>query len=271
MRRAALTWLVVATTVPAMAMAAVERKPVQRVRITASAAEPSVVLGSSVAISGQVSPQISKLPLLLQQRTGQKWLITARQRTKTDGSFSFNARPRRHGQSYWRVVTAPSTQQRATGTSPPLSIFAVQWSYLAKFQVVQSDDASSTGEWSTQPAGTNGIDYGHAIVMDPGCQNGDGGDFWIDYDLARHYTRLQTTVGIRDDAETTASASFQLIADGTVLTSGNLRLGMSVPIDVSVTGVLRLRLFISEADAPNDDCGFQEPASIVWGNPQVLG
>jgi hypothetical protein len=245
-----------------------------KVTISAAAATPSVILGTTDAISGTVSPAVPHLKLALQEQAGKTWTTWASRRVSSSGSFVFKAKPRRHGASVWRIAV-PTRSRLATGVSPHVNIRALSWFYLAKLQEVRDDAASGTGQWSTGPAESNGVNYSHPVDMEAGCNNSDGGDYWVDFNLARRYTQFTATVGLRDDAPTNYPVSFKLIADGQTLASGTLTLGKATPIAVSVSNVLRLRLFINDPQSTTleDDCGtgIYEPATVVWGNASVLG
>lgn len=245
-----------------------------KVKITASAATPSVILGTTDAISGTVTPAVARLNVVLQQQHGKTWTTSASRRISSSGSFVFGARPRQHGASIWRIAV-PTRSRLATGASPRVSIRALSWFYLAKLQEVQDDEASGTGMWSTDPAESNGVTYSHPVDTEAGCSNSDGGDYWVDFNLARRYTQFTATVGLEDDAPSNYPVSFKLIADGQTLASGTLTLGTATPIAVSVSNVLRLRLFINDPQSPTpeDYCGtgIDEPAVVVWGNAAVLG
>lgn len=88
----------------------------------------------------------------------------------------------------------------------------------------------------------------------------------VGFDLARGYRILRATVGLSDDSKSDSIARVEVYADGRPLFSQDLALGQAVPIDLDVTGVLRLELLVTKL-APQS----YDSALVVWGDAQVLG
>jgi hypothetical protein len=64
------------------------------------------------------------------------------------------------------------------------------------------------------------------------------------------------------------------VLDATVgreLGGGSVSPGSPLPIDVPVNGVVRLRLLMTDPDAPNLLCGSSKaPAAVIWGDAQLV-
>lgn len=181
-------------------------------------------------------------------------------RVRSDGSFVFPARPRTHGRTFWRVVTATKSV-RAIGKSAVVAIAAYQWTWLNTFSKVGTDSG-----WYSDPADANGVHYAHPLVNRSDCY-GDG-ENWIEFDLGRHFKQLEATVSMRDDAQTDARSSFTVIVDGQTVASGDVRLGISKRFNVGVGKGLRLRLQETNPAAGSRAC---TDGNVVWGNIRVLG
>jgi hypothetical protein len=105
--------------------------------------------------------------------------------------------------------------------------------------------------------------------MEPGCENADGGDYWLDYDLGRHWSTFTATVGALETDPSDASATYTVYGDGERLASGNVSLTQARNLRISVKKYLRLRLLVNDPQAPNRSCGFSDNYYYVWGNAQL--
>ena len=132
------------------------------------------------------------------------------------------------------------------------------------------DYASSTGVDAQGSYSVNGVTYGHSVVLNPGCQNGDGGDMWIEYDLGKSWSLLTATVGASDTDADDAAFTYTVYGDGSVLASGHAALSQPASLRVNVRGYLRLRLMISDPASTNRECGFSNgPHDYVWGDAML--
>ncbi len=167
-----------------------------------------------------------------------------------------------------------SSEASATAQSAPPPTQTVsappRTAYLSQMNTVGFDYASSTGTDDQGSYSIGGVTYGHSVVLNPGCQNGDGGDFWIEYDLGKSWSLLTATVGASDTDADDAAFSYTVYGDGRVLTSGHATLSQQASVRVNVSGYLRLRLMISDPGSPNRECGFSNgPHDYVWGNAML--
>ena len=138
--------------------------------------------------------------------------------------------------------------------------------YLDEMEAAEYGSGRTGGIYEESEATSNGVTYVHVIVGRTGCQ-GDA-TAWVDYSLGRAWSRSSTTVGLRDDAPVEATqVSLNLYADGTQIARGSVSLGTATPVDVSVSGVLRLRLEIVDPRGPEVMCGFAKQAKAVFANP----
>jgi serine/threonine-protein kinase len=105
----------------------------------------------------------------------------------------------------------------------------------------------------------NGTAYTRSVFFDT-YDDGDAG-----WDLGRHYRRLRAVVGLRDDAPSGSKMKLEVFADGRSIFARNIALGETVPIDLDVTGVLRLRL------TATDLVDNYQRSAAVFGDAAVLG
>lgn len=161
------------------------------------------------------------------------------------------------------AASTTTTVSGATPTGADGSPVGSGPTYLSSTQAVGYD--SNGGGYRQGAYATNGVSYGHSLAVSPSC--GDGGDDWIDYNLSRAHTTFTATVGVSDDSAPQTTSTYSVLLDGKVAATGQLRLGMSVPLTLPVTGVLRLRLLISAPKAMTscNNGKFQ----TVWGDAQV--
>ncbi len=114
---------------------------------------------------------------------------------------------------------------------------------------------------STDPASVSGVAYAHPVGL--GAASGGA---TVEYDLGRHYRRMQATIGLQDDSSSTDSVKIEIFGDGRVLFSQDMTIGQVAPLDIDVTGVLRLRLV---ATTLQHTCCTGSVA--VFGDIRVLG
>ncbi|WP_433292436.1 NPCBM/NEW2 domain-containing protein [Actinoplanes sp. CA-030573] len=146
----------------------------------------------------------------------------------------------------------------------------VQTSFLTDLQYVDYDHKASTGYYRADgPYEANGKDYPHGIAMSSGCQNRDGGDYWVDFNLGRSYTRLVGDVALEDSNTAGVEMKYQLMLDGVSKAGKALTAGNTSPIDVDVTDGLRLRLLVH--DPRRTSCGAEGHAYVIWGDLRLTG
>ncbi len=185
-------------------------------------------------------------------------LVTTTKRPALTGS-SHTARKKPSGKVPRRA--APATPVAAPAPAPP------QTAYLSNMNIVGFDYASGTGTNDQGSYAISGTTYGHSIEMDPGCQNSDGGDFWIEYDLGRKWSKFTSTVGPLETDASDAAFSYTVYGDGRVLATGSAALAQPRRLRVNVSGYLRLRLLITDPQSPNRECGFVNGTyDYIWGN-----
>jgi hypothetical protein len=86
----------------------------------------------------------------------------------------------------------------------------------------------------------------------------------FEYDLGRAYSRLQATVGLRDDDDADARRRVELFGDDALLGRVDVALGEPQVIDVPLTGVLRLKIVQTTL---NEDFA---AANVIWGDAAVI-
>jgi hypothetical protein len=89
----------------------------------------------------------------------------------------------------------------------------------------------------------------------------------LEYDLGRHYRILTTAVGLSDDSSSSGNLQFDVLVDGRSVFSGIAKLGQPLPVEVDVTGGLRLVLSVARVEG---DCSSSEVTG-VWADPQLKG
>ena len=87
---------------------------------------------------------------------------------------------------------------------------------------------------------SNGISYAHGILVDTFGSPGE-----LEYDLSRQYRQLIGEVGLDDAADTGSVVKLEMYGDERRLADYTLIFGTTTPVDIDVTGILRLRLSIS--------------------------
>jgi hypothetical protein len=130
--------------------------------------------------------------------------------------------------------------------------------YLSDLEPVEGSASPST-------ATVSGTPYPHSVVTYVDEYDDEPVD--VGYDLGRHYRRLKATVGLSDDSPSESQVRIEVFGDGRSLFSQTVGLGTAVPVDIDVTGVLRLTISATMLNTEYGCCD----ASIVWGDIRVLG
>lgn len=127
----------------------------------------------------------------------------------------------------------PGVTGRKASTSNSTSIAVFGWHYLYDLNEV-------SGSWSASSFGVNGTTYAKSV----GLWEYLGDTDVAELDVSRSCIRFAATVGVQQDASDTDTAyTGRLLADSaTVWTAGNIRYNTATPVDVNITGALRLRL-----------------------------
>lgn len=164
---------------------------------------------------------------------------------------------------------APSDTESSSSTTSTSDPLAPSAAYLSDAEPVDHNTKSyNVGDWDTKAGDVSGQHFGHAIRLKPWCPSRDGGDVWLDYNISRQWSRFTTTIGLDDDAAAGANATYTVLADTKPVATGQLTLGQSVPLDIPVAGVLRLRLLINTPAASSSPC--KGAANwVIWGEPKL--
>jgi NPCBM/NEW2 domain len=127
------------------------------------------------------------------------------------------------------------------------------------------DFAKSAGGngWVKGPRTIAGTGYSHSyiatVASSPSCAESVP---TIEFDIDGLYQRFQATVGVSDSADTATRAQFAVSFDGTdALVTDSIVSGHSLEIDLTMSGVHRLRLTVRNAN----QCG----GWYVWGDPRL--
>src|SRR6266542_223742 len=138
---------------------------------------------------------------------------------------------------------------RRPGSGPPGGVVTT---YLADLEPTQSSRLASTDE-----ANINGKTFVHNVLFYACCDPASA-----DYDLGRHYRRLEATLGVTDEAPADARSTFEVFLDGRKAYTATAGLGKPARLSLDVTGVLRLHLVINST---------QEDFLVAWGEAKILG
>jgi serine/threonine-protein kinase len=100
----------------------------------------------------------------------------------------------------------------------------------------------ATGEWSEsgRSATIAGTNYLHAVGEDVDARTAPR---FVEYNVAKGFRRLTATAGIDDNSgDSTLRMQLEIFGDGRELLNKPIPFGTQVPIDVDISGVLRLKI-----------------------------
>jgi hypothetical protein len=156
------------------------------------------------------------------------------------------------------TTSAPSPSSTApitTSTAPPVTA-TVAPTYLADIKPVDYETYDGPDTGNTAVSGTN---YTRSVFW----RGYSSSPATVEYDLGRKYSQLQGVVGLSDSADSKAQVVLQVFGDNVELFRTELGLGDAVPLDVAVTGVLRLRLQTTYVTNTSD-------AAVVVGDGRLV-
>lgn len=135
--------------------------------------------------------------------------------------------------------SSPTTSP-LTPSSPTTSPIASQPRALAGLTPIENAYLSDTRE-----APVNGETLANSMIFS--LYSSSVG--YASYNLSRDYVELQVTLGVADYSPTNGQCQFEIVADGKSLVSQSVPLGVTHPVTVNITNVLRLNL---RATGPSD-------------------
>lgn len=163
--------------------------------------------------------------------------------------------------------TDPTDKPTSTAT-PPLG----ERKYLSDIPVVDQNSKSSTGGWEKGTRDINSEQFGHSLLMFAGCQNDDGGDYWIDLTIGTGWRQLSGKVGLTADSSVDSTGTWRVLdpLSGRELASGRITAGPGAPVAADLAGVTRVRLFMNNPNSPAQACGFIKIRTrLVWGDVEL--
>lgn len=166
------------------------------------------------------------------------------------------ARPSAAGKSPVSVPTTSSGPSPSPAPSSPTT--AAEPIYIEDFDVTSTSDPYD----SRDTASINGTDYPHS----QGARfcSGDTDRKW-EYNLGRRYAQFHAVVGLDDRSASETVVRYEVVGDGRTLYSQDVGFGTSMPVDVSVQDVLRLRL-VTTLLSEEGTCG---NATAQWGEARI--
>jgi serine/threonine protein kinase len=135
-------------------------------------------------------------------------------------------------------------------------------------QLVYLDSAQpASGQWdANENANIAGKNYLHSLGDAVDASTSTHG---VEYNIAKGFRRFTATAGIDDNAsDSSLKMQLEIFADGREIFNKPVAFGTPTPIDLDVSGVLRLR-FQYEAVSGNRDCCTR--SYLVLGTAELLG
>jgi serine/threonine protein kinase len=165
----------------------------------------------------------------------------------------------------------PTTTRPATTTPPVTSTVNSIGLDLSQLDVVDRDRAAVYGSDRSGAYATGGEQYGRSVLLYVGCANRDGGNYWVEYDVSQDYARFIAAVGLADTSAADSAVTYSITGDQRLLASGPLTLGQVDPVEVDITGVLRIRLSINNPATIQDGCSDRtSSARVVFGDAALV-
>ncbi|WP_327150173.1 NPCBM/NEW2 domain-containing protein [Nocardia sp. NBC_01329] len=148
-----------------------------------------------------------------------------------------------------------TTSESSAPAAPAPSAAPLPKQYLA-------DMSPTSGTAYTGTMQVNGASYPHSIYQQfSGCDT----EVSHTYNLNREWSRFSSTIGIAEGGNSQSVLQFEVIADGkSIYSSGNVAVGQSPAVDVSVTGVQNLTISFLFVGGNLESCS--QAGNGVWGD-----
>ena len=218
----------------------------------AALSAPLAEAGQAFTISGTASSNLNGQSVQIQayDRGTETWSAVANAGVQ-NGQWTATASVSTSGRAIPLRASFPGGVGLNASESGAVSIDIYGWYYLEDMDTV-------SGSYDDGPRELNGVTYPKSIAVS---------DFWNsppEFNLSRSCLRLASTIGVSDYASSSTTYSIKISTDSvTTYTRTGMKLGQSFPIDVSLSGALRLRIeHIFTAGDDSDD--------LVLGDARVL-
>lgn len=201
--------------------------------VTATLAPDRVFKGETAKMTGKVIPPRPGESVKLQQKKSGKWKDIDSNELDDASRYSFTITGEKAGTPQYRVFKGASGGVDA-GTSPVRKLSVYRWIYLSNLQVVDYDDFDF-GSFRI-----NGKNYPNSI----GAYY-DFSDGYAEWNIDRKCDRLLGVGGVDDTSDVDVIGEVTLSKEGEQFFQEQYTFGTTNPINVDVTGILRLRVDVS--------------------------
>lgn len=184
---------------------------------------------------------VSTAPATVPDTTGKTFSAADEQLTKL--GFTVKENPVFDQQQADGLVTGQNPPA-GTGNAAEVTLDVVRRpvvTYLADMDPVSTDRLDTPQEGTTK---ANGKSYSHGLLVTP-PRSGIG---TIEYDFSRQYRKLSGELGLDDKSDSSTVGKVEIYGDGRQLLALDVPFGTTIPVDVDVTDVLRLKITVAKVD-----------------------
>lgn len=219
-----------------------------------SSAKP--VAADWIALKGSVTSAYGSKKFSVDRRAGTgQWKSVLTTKASKAGAVSFRTRATGVGKYSYRISIVPK-KHAARISSNAVSLTVFRWYYLSDIQSAGSDSMSRG------PVTMAGTTYFHSILL-----NGQTQPHYGDFNASYKCSTFQSTIGISDATQGTATAAFSLLADSTDIADASVTLGKTAPMQADVTGVFRVRLQTGFVFSKGGNAGWGDARLLCSGAP----
>lgn len=133
----------------------------------------------------------------------------------------------------------------------------------------QLNPVDSNGFYGEEAIELDGKVYPHSLVTRSMRDVWNAASSDAEFNLSRDFSRLQALLGYGDTGSADGVIRIEIFGDGQTLASEDVALGTTVPIDVEVTGVLRLKVIASWLSGESTGNAALGDARLL-GDPDVI-
>jgi hypothetical protein len=213
-----------------------------------------VEIGSSFRIAGAVTPARPGKPVTVQQLAGSVWQTSQRVSLNSRSQYAATLRLTHTGVYRFRAVK-PAERGYAASVSRTIAVRVVDKVRPLTNYAVASDDQGRNYEVKQTPdttANSNGGSFPHSQVYAFTARDeGRTGSSYAEYTIDRAWGSMRATLGVTDDSPTGADGYVEIFGDAHSLGRWKVELGKTIPIQVPLTGVAKLRFHVSADLSPN--------------------
>lgn len=221
----------------------------------------TLTAGDNFVVSGTASANLVGKTVVLSMGGSSGWSDLTTTTVAADSTFRLSAPATLAGAGQVLKVYAPATPTTYYAESGTATFSVYGWYYLSERTIVEGN-----GFWKGDVA-VNGQDFSRSVATSfTATFSSASGPYTAQFDLARKCTSFVATAGWVDDRSAASIVGNAAVYkdDATAWSQTGVRFGTSNPINVDITGALRLKLQAQRTGS------YSVGGALAFGDARIL-